>query len=208
MKDLFHKEQESLVKISLEYPWENREAYATYLSQTYYYVRHSTRLLAASACRFEHKDESLHTRFLKHAREENAHDLLATRDLAALGYKQSECPELSVTKLVYQPQYYQIEHIDPICLFGYIFALEGVSALAAPKIYERVLKSHGKECTTFLKLHSTEDLDHIDKAFASIEGLDEFRMNLVRDNFKMSVEALKAYFTVLPQYSLKMNKAA
>ena len=36
------------------FPWTERAAYVGWLAQTYYYVRHSTRLLAAAAARFPH----------------------------------------------------------------------------------------------------------------------------------------------------------
>lgn len=209
MKKLFQEQHETLVSIVNDFPWEDKAVYCEYLAQTYYYVRHSTRLLAASACRFSHQDEALHSRYLKHAREENAHDVLAIRDLEILGSKISQHPELNITKMVYQPQYYQVTYIDPICLFGYIFALEGVASLAGESVYKRVLAAYGKEGTNFLKLHANEDIDHIEKAFKSIEGLPKEKMALIEDNFKFSVEGLKQFFTGLPKaVSSKVKKAA
>lgn len=194
MKDLFVSQQEKLKKVTLEVPWENKENYALYLSQTYHYVKHSTRLLAAAACRFKTEDEETHRRFLVHAREENAHDVLAVRDLEALGFKLNQFPEIPEARFLYQPQYYLVEHVDPICLMGYIFALEGVSATCGEVVYDRLLKAHGKEATKFLKLHATEDHDHIEKAFNTIKGLSKEKQTLVEYSFEQSMTGLDRFF--------------
>ena len=69
------------------FAWTDRAAYAGWLAQTYYYVRHSTRLLAAAAARFPHgrAGDTMHHRFGAHIGEEKRHELLCVRDLQALG---------------------------------------------------------------------------------------------------------------------------
>jgi len=41
-------------EILIHSPWENQSFYAEWLAQTYFYVRHSTRLLCLAAARFGH----------------------------------------------------------------------------------------------------------------------------------------------------------
>lgn len=209
MEKLFYDYQERLHPVVHEFPWEDREKYKNYLAQTYYYVRHSTRLLAASACRFDHANEALHLRFLKHAREENAHDVLALKDLTDLGGDILNYPEHPVTMMLYQPQYYQVSYIDPVCLFGYIFALEGVAHTAGEKVYDRLIATYGKTGTTFLKLHAHEDHDHIKKAFESIKSLPNDKKILIENNFMLSMDALNLFFTRIAKESKsKSIKAA
>src|SRR3989338_1125178 len=145
-------------------PWEDSRAYAQFLAQTYYYICHSTRLLAASAALFSYQNKALHKRFLHHIDEENAHELLALRDLQKLGYKISDFPELPETKALYEAQYFKIEHYDPSALMGYILALETMACKDFKWMKEKVTELYGKECAKFIQVHADEDPDHVDKA--------------------------------------------
>lgn len=159
-----------------EFPWDNKNAYAQFLAQTYYYICHSTRLLAASAARFSQEDQSLHKRFLKHTDEENSHELLALRDLQKLGYKIEDFPELAQTKTLYEIQYYKIEHHDPAALMGYILALETMAGQDFKWLKDKVTGLYGKECAKFVQVHADEDPDHIEKAVQVIKSLKTPRL--------------------------------
>lgn len=159
-----------------EFPWDNKLAYAQFLAQTYYYICHSTRLLAASAARFSQEDQSFHKRFLKHTDEENSHELLALRDLQKLGYKIEDFPELAQTKTLYEIQYYKIEHQDPIALMGYILALETMAGQDFKWLKDKVTGLYGKECAKFVQVHADEDPDHIEKAVQVIKSLKAARL--------------------------------
>lgn len=173
---------ENLTEEMLRLPWENKRFYASFLAQTYYFVRHSTRLLAlASAYAAE---DSLHRRYASHIGEEKGHDRLALNDLTRLGVQLE--PELPQTRNLYEPQYYKIERQDSSALMGYILALEGVASLICPKIMDRITQAHGEECAKFLKLHVEEDPDHVDKAFAEIESLNPDLMTQVTANLIQS----------------------
>ena len=52
MKDVLARSIDELSRSLERFPWTDRDAYCEWLAQTYYYVRHSTRLLAAAAARF------------------------------------------------------------------------------------------------------------------------------------------------------------
>jgi len=155
------------------FPWQERTAYADWLAQTYFYVRHSTRLLAASAARFAQDEagDALHQRFTKHMSEEKRHERLALHDLKHLGVSADGLVERHSTRLFYECQYYKIEHVDPTALFGYILALEAMSAAHGPYAFEAVSSAHGASAGTFLKLHAHDDQDHTREALSMLERL-------------------------------------
>lgn len=169
-----------------EFPWENKLAYAQYLAQTYYYVCHSTRLLAASAARFSQADQGFHNRFLKHTGEETSHELLALRDLQKLGYNIKDFPELAQTRTFYETQYYKIEHIDPIALMGYILALETMAAKELKGTCEKLNALYGRDCVKFLNVHNEEDPDHVDKALEVISKLSQERLEAINHNMEQT----------------------
>jgi hypothetical protein len=173
--------------------WDDKATYADYLAQTYYYVCHSTRLLAAAAALFGVDREKLHHRFLKHAAEERSHHLLAQRDLAKLGYSLSDFPELPSTSALYETQYYRIEHVGPLAMFGYILALEGNAVTYGPMAYAAARKAHGDAPTGFLRVHAEEDPSHLDTAFAMIEPLTADEQRLVLENTRFSVAMYDAF---------------
>jgi hypothetical protein len=167
-----------------QFPWSNTRAYATWLAQTFYYVGHSTRLLAAASARmpFDSLGDKLHHRCAAHIAEEKKHELLALHDLKVLGESLGDFPELAATRLLYEPQYAKIEHRDPVALFGYILVLEAMSATHGAAHLALVEASHDTRATAFLKLHSAEDQGHVGKALASLEQLEPARMRIVEDN--------------------------
>lgn len=190
------------------FPWEDKSVYSAYLAQTYYYVKHSTRLLAAAACRFEIEEENLHVRYLKHAAEEKSHHFLALNDLKAMGHGIGEYQEYSGTSLLYQPQYYLVSYKRPTSLFGYILALEGAAALNGQRIFDRVSKAFSKDKTTFLKVHSVEDLAHVEKAFQFIEKLKSEDIEEIKANLVQSVDAYMAFYSSIMKHQKKSLRVA
>jgi hypothetical protein len=176
------------------FPWEQRSAYADWLAQTYYYVRHSTRLLAASAARFpfDMRGNALHHRFAAHMAEEKKHEQLAVHDLRELGTSVDDLPERSSTRAFYEPQYYKIEHEHPIALFGYILPLEAVGPLCGKRILGRIAGAHGPKCTAFLKLHTEDDVEHLDKALELVAGVGPAERLLIERNLRQTTYAYAA----------------
>jgi pyrroloquinoline quinone (PQQ) biosynthesis protein C len=178
-----------------DFPWEDGAAYAGWLSQTYHYVRHSTRLLAASAARFgfEEMGNQLHHRFAVHMAEEKQHELLALNDLKRMKRASlADYPELPSTRAMYESQYYKIEHVDPIALFGYVLPLEVMSAKHGPGAHERAQRTWGAGCSTFLKVHVEEDVDHVEKAVAAVEGLSGERKAMLALGFEQTAFSYNA----------------
>lgn len=182
------------------FPWQERRAYTDWVAQTYYYVRHSTRLLAAAASRFSHseRDTALHHRFGQHMAEEKKHELLCVHDLKVLDASLESLPERYSTKMFYETQYYKIEHLAPIALFGYILPLEAIGPEHGNRMIQRLIGFHGEKCVSFLKLHADEDVDHLEKGLRVLEGLPEFERALVADNMRQTTYA---YISILREIS-------
>jgi hypothetical protein len=174
-----------------EFPWSDRHAYADWLAQTYFYVRHSTRLLAAAAARFslDERGMTLHWRFVAHMAEEKKHELLCVHDLKSIGASLEALPERSSTRMFYEPQYYKVEHRAPIALFGYILPLEAIGPWHGKRILERLIGAHGEKCTSFLKLHAAEDVEHLDKALQVLSDIGPVERRLVEENMWQTTHA-------------------
>lgn len=191
MKEFLDRALKPVESVCNDFPWDNKNAYGNYLAQIYYYVCHSTRLLALAATRCAHKDEKLHRRFLEHAAEEKGHQILALNDLKNLGYTLSDFPELPITSFMYESQYYKIEYQDPNAFFGYILALEGITVKKGAQIYNTVFSTFGKKSSTFLDVHAHEDPDHLAKAFLQLENLSELQKKFIYQNIKQTAEGFQ-----------------
>ncbi len=176
----------------LAFPIDQRRAYGDFLAQVYYWVSHSTRLLALAASRLGTEHEAQHRRMLEHAREENGHHLYAERDLRHLDLRVADFSELPTTAALYQTQYYLIEHVHPAALFGYIILLEGVSVLCGRSGFERAREAFGERGASFLKMHSDADEDHLPKAFATVAGLPAELQATIKTNCQRSAELFRA----------------
>lgn len=170
------------------YPWEDRKLYAQWLAQTYYYVRHSTRLLALASSHMPLQFEPQHLRFADHLQEERGHDLMAKKDLENLGFSIADFPELSETAAFYQTQYFWIQHQGVFSFFGWILSLEGSAVGVGKDVYARVQKAHGDKCSIFLRVHTREDEEHLPKAFEQLQALPEAQQALVCRNMILSTD--------------------
>ncbi|SMF73152.1 iron-containing redox enzyme family protein [Pseudobacteriovorax antillogorgiicola] len=183
LQEQYKFEHDRLTSIVKQYPWESVEAYSQYLGQSYFYAKRSTRILAlASAC-FDHDKTALHYRFLDHAREEKGHEILLINDLRTLGKSIDDIQEFPETSVFYQNLFYWIQNKNPIGLFGWVLNLEGFAIEDGDYIYNRVVDAHGKKAATFLKVHSSEDIEHIQSAVAFFDKLNDDEITMIGDNF-------------------------
>lgn len=191
MKRLLHAHVKRIGEKLATSPWEDLNFYAEFLAQTYYQVRHSTRLLAAAAARFDHDADgnSLHVRFAAHMAEEKSHERLCVHDLKHVKKSIDDYTELPSTRQFYEPQYYKIEHQAPIVLFGYILPLESLGPAFGTTITRRATAAHGAAGTTFLAVHSEEDTGHLDKAFAMLEHAAAREKQLIEQNIEQTAYA-------------------
>jgi len=151
-------------KAAEAFPWEDKDAYASWLAQTNEYVMHGTRILALTAGHFPMDKTPLAARFIQHATEEKGHEKLLLNDAKALGKELSDLPVLPEAEAFHKSVYYWIYHARPGVIMGWILFLEGVAIRTGPMAFERAVKVHGK-ATSFLRVHTQEDPDHVDKAF-------------------------------------------
>lgn len=165
----------------------DRDVYANWLAQTYYFVSHSVRLSALGASRL-HIDHPLSKRMVAHTREESGHHLIAKRDIEALGRDLRDYPQLGVTSAFYQAQYYVVLFEDPAHLIGQILMLEAVSVELGSWMYDLVQRTFGEKASTFVKVHAHEDQDHVQKAIAAVKALPPAQREGVVKNFNQACE--------------------
>lgn len=183
--------------------WSNKNFYADYMAQTFYYVRHSTRLLALAASRLSYEEEqNFHLRFIAHLREESNHEKLALNDLKYLGFKKEDFPEHSCTRLFYEPQYYKIEHQRPLALMGYILFLEALAQKACPKLVETLAETYGNRCATFFHVHGEEDPAHVEAALKVVSELSAEDEKAVIENLS---QTSYAYHCLLEEIKANQN---
>lgn len=166
-----HIHLNDLGRIVATVPWHNRRVYGAFLAQTYYYVRHSTRLLALAASRFKPSHEPVHRRFIKHATEEMSHEILALHDLKHLGLSIEHYHEFPSTRAFYQTQYYMIEHVSPWSFWGYILMLEGLALTKGSWLFNEIKRYHGERAGSFVKVHAAEDIGHMAEAEKALKSL-------------------------------------
>lgn len=191
MKQLLERCTLQMKTAGEKFPWTSRRAYGDWLAQTYYYVRHSTRLLAAAAARFplDERGSALHYRFAAHIGEEKRHEQLALHDLQQLGFTLAEFGERHTTRMFYEPQYFKVEHQAPSVLFGYILPLEAIAATQGKFISAAVSQAFGPKCDAFLKVHGEDDVEHLEKALRILETVPADEQELVSQNLSQSTFA-------------------
>jgi hypothetical protein len=178
---------ESTIALANEFPWESPEHYANWSAQTFHYVCYSTRLFALAAGRAPLTDNPIHNRLLEHLREEKGHENLSTHDIKILGKGLDQFPQLSSTKSLYQTQYYWIEHISSYSFFGYLLALESLAVNIGPTVYQRALKAHGPKACGFLKVHTAEDVAHVQEVISWIDKMDKKDQVATMENFHQTL---------------------
>ena len=203
-EEICHKYCDLMGEALNQIDFGKKEVYANYLAQTYHYVKHSTPLLALSAGLFEYSDRKYFRRFLTHISEENNHELLALKDLKRLGFEISDFPELPETKMLWEPQYYKVQNLDPLSLMGYIIPLELFAAKHLDGFLERVSKAHGEQTASFIRVHSDEDVDHVEKAMAILNEVDGKRKEHIVENIAQSSISYVRFLEALDQPAVNM----
>jgi hypothetical protein len=186
LQSIFDEKVELIGEAVMKYPWERESAYASWLAQTYHFVRHTTTMIAMSAARFGVHDRASHYQMIHHLAEERGHDLLLVRDLENLGWTLDQFPPLAETRLFYQNQYYMINHENPASHAGYSLMLEGLAAVVAPNVYPKLAKLYGKDTCEFIHTHLTVDQAHYGDGAKELSGLAPVQMEGVLRNLEES----------------------
>lgn len=186
MKNEVVLEVQKVEKIFSQVKFSNPEVYADWLAQTYYFVKHSTRLLCLSAglCPFEY--QFFHNRAISHAAEEKNHEKLVETDLKNLGYKLEQFPEHPATTAFYQCQYFSIQNENPLAFLGYVYLLEYLSISLGVRLHKEMLPLVGPKAVNFLKVHSEDDVEHIDSLEDLVKALKPEDQKAILANLKLS----------------------
>ena len=179
-------------KVILEFPWESRQAYGMWLAQTFHMVNHSTRLVALAGALTPLDRNELHARFVDHAKEERGHQLICISDLKAIDHKLEDFPCLYPSAAMYQIQYYWIQNRGVTAFFGYTLALECLATEFGPELYRRASEAHGKNAAKFLKVHSEDDVGHVQKAFEQIDLLTDEEKQMALQNLEVSANLYRS----------------
>lgn len=163
--------------------FQDKEIYAEWLAQTYFFVRHSTSLLGYALPHL--KNDKLRRHFEHHLGEEERHDMLLLKDLEKLGKNIEDYQEMVSTQAFYQSQYYRISFEGGTSLLGYILFLEGLAANWAKDSYENIKDMH-KNSVIFLKVHAEEDPQHLEDALKTILALSAPEQEAIMSNLKYS----------------------
>ncbi len=165
-------------------PWENPVFYNLFLAQTYYFVSHSTRLLARSISHFGVDRDNLYRRFVAHLKEENYHERLVVNDLKNFALHPSDFPEMSITRAFWESQFFKIDQTKGVSLLGYILYLEAIPV----HCFKEVHSLFPKQSKSFAKVHMEEDPAHLKSAISMIEEMNEHEQLQIWNNFNQTSE--------------------
>lgn len=182
----------------LQLKWEEPLVYWSWLSQTHHFVKWTTRLicLAAGRAPLDSHGAAFHATLVEHLSEEGGHDLIAAEDLTRLRAKfrsdldrteQEEWPE---TRALHQSLFHSLLTVTDAAashlILGRMLYFEGLACIAGPKLYSRLEKSYGTECTEFLRLHALADQDHFAHDLQALDDLTAVGREKVSEEFLRS----------------------
>ena len=186
MQTLLQLEIQNTLPVLQTLDLRNKWQYGNWLAQTYYFVRHSVRLLNLSAGLTPFDLQFFHQRANDHAHEERGHEKLALNDLKALGFSIEQFPELSATQALYQSQYYGIQNIHPLAFLGYVLFLETLPIVTGRELQFQLQELYGPKSVSFIKVHAQEDPAHVDKLVEILNQLSPELQKTIQENLKLS----------------------
>lgn len=148
--------------------------YLAYLRETYHLVKHTPKYLTIAADRVAENDARLSAYFRKFCREETGHELLCIRDIDALGEDVDRIlsgePNPGAWGIVSQC-YFWASQGNPIALLGDAFATEELGVARGLEVARLLETNYGipRQATNFLRVHGSEDKDHLEAAARVIE---------------------------------------
>ncbi|MFZ4405308.1 MAG: iron-containing redox enzyme family protein [Pseudobdellovibrionaceae bacterium] len=166
----------------LDLNWEDPQVYAEWLAQTFHYACYSTRIIGLAGCLFDYSRDDLHLKFLEHAKEEKNHEKVLIVDLKNLGLSLNQFEPSQSAKILFQNQYYWIQNVNPVSVYGYFLYLEGLAVEFGPQIYARIQKAHPENAVRYLKVHVEEDPGHLDGHYEFINKLSHTEQKQIEEN--------------------------
>lgn len=173
------------------FPWHQKEAYAGWLAQTYYYSCHTVSLLSLMVARTDiRKEPVLHFARVEHSNEEIGHDQWVRADLNALGYDLDDMDELPETRMLWEPQFYKCDRLGVESVYGYTIVLEQLSVMRGERLANCVTNlAEGIECDRFLRGHSSADVAHVEKDYERIRAFSADAQVRVAENMMQTAVA-------------------
>jgi hypothetical protein len=168
------------------YPWAEPKLYAAWLSQTYFYVRQVSRVLAAAAVRTPLDEPEFHEHFLRAITEEKDHGIMALNDLRELGFEIEQFREQPLTKAFYQTLFFSIDTQGFPALLGYFFVLEGVAGARGTEIYRVLKEAYAGRAISFVEEHVILDAEHYPRSLAMLRGLRPDYLRVVLDSTQLA----------------------
>lgn len=173
--------------------WKNPHHYTEWLAQTFYYAAYSTRIIGLAGCHFNYSQNNLHQRFLEHAKEEKNHEKILITDLSHFGKKLSDFDPSPMAKILYQTQYYWIQHQGPISVYGYFLYLEGLAVEFGPDIYKKISEVFPASATKYLKVHVDEDHGHIESHLKLLADSTKEEREKITENMQLTGAAYRKF---------------
>ncbi len=203
--ETFNTNLGTVEKAVKNFPWTDPKSYVQFLSQTYYYVKHSTPLLGRALRKMDSTSEAdMKGRFLDHTKEEKGHQYLVVDDLKFFGLTTESIPEYPETVAFYKLQYDYINQNGPTSLFGYILQLEGTAWKYGDNICSAIIKTFGPEAAHFMKVHSGNEIEHVESALKMIRGLSPEQIVVNEENF---IKSCDAYAKLLERAKIEGQKS-
>ncbi|MBO9665229.1 MAG: iron-containing redox enzyme family protein [Bdellovibrio sp.] len=206
MQQMIQEEVTVLGNILKEAPWEDKNFYGMWLTQTYNLVRHTTKLLCLASARLPVENRDQHYVMNHHLHEELNHDLMALKDIQSLGFDTHTFPELPEAEAIHQLQYYWIDREHPLSLCGYAFMLEGAAKFWGPAILEKIEPKYGKNATVFLRVHAVVDQDHYEDSQKFLATLNDEERGYIAKNMKQSAWLYKGMVERIKQECAALKK--
>ena len=182
--------------------WESRPVYQEWLAQTYFYIVHSTRIIALAGALFPLEKHALHLRFMDHVKEEKGHERVILLDLKTLGQRIQDYSPTGSSLALYQTQYYWIQNVAPLSVYGYFLFLEGLSIECGPAVYRRLEGTYPDNAIRHFKLHVEEDVDHVRHHFEMLENASPLEIEQIAKNLKQTASL---YRSMISEIACKEN---
>jgi pyrroloquinoline quinone (PQQ) biosynthesis protein C len=154
-----------------------RAQYRAYLIDVYHYACHSSQVIGMAAARLVLTHPKMAAYLFRHAEEELGHDKWAAADLRDLGLSDADIENSKPSDACIQMialEYLYAAHLNPVGLFGWMFALESLGAHVGGNIAKMLNKTLAlnDKGLYFLTGHADADATHaIDLATVIAEGI-------------------------------------
>lgn len=205
---MFTQSVQETSKDLLDFPWSDKDCYAQWLAQTYFFVRHTPRLLCAMGAKAALHETEMFNGILHGLEEENGHDIFLLNDLKNLGFDLSQFSPFPMTEVFVQNQYYWVQNNHPSVHLAYAVFLEGVACVAGPKISPTVKSLYGAKCATFIHSHATLDQEHFPEGLEALASTPESTHQILTQNLMQTKEVYSIIIRQIKTETLSQRQAA